>query len=301
MTERSGQTPDPADPEGLRFTISQQGIALGRQAAALDQIASSQQELFRRLDGLSQMLKEATGQLASPATTATLPAPNNVVTSASAESPENIRLQPEPFFGDVETCGGFLLQCHLIFQQAPRYYLSDHSKITLIINSLRNKALQWAQAFLAVHPISHFSYEHFLGEFQLVFDQPKKQEEAACKLLALKQRNVLSLIMLSISESWLWRLDGQIPLSREFSTNPSMKTLKIISAHNLRPTPSRSSSRPPFSRIPVYVSDNVKDHPLLAKVPPDHHSMIHHTFFRAHLPTLITVRGRNPCRSDIPG
>uniref|UniRef100_A0A3B3HAX6 DUF4939 domain-containing protein n=1 Tax=Oryzias latipes TaxID=8090 RepID=A0A3B3HAX6_ORYLA len=54
-----------------------------------------------------------------------------------------------------------------IFQEAPRYYHSDHSKITLVINSLRNKALQWAQAFLAVNPISHLTYEHFLGEFQL--------------------------------------------------------------------------------------------------------------------------------------
>uniref|UniRef100_A0A3P9LL98 DUF4939 domain-containing protein n=1 Tax=Oryzias latipes TaxID=8090 RepID=A0A3P9LL98_ORYLA len=73
--------------------------------------------------------------------------------------------QPEPFLGDVEACGGFLLQCQLIFQQAPRYYQSDHSKITLIINSLRSKAIQWAQAFITANPISQLRYDHFINEF----------------------------------------------------------------------------------------------------------------------------------------
>uniref|UniRef100_A0A3P9LFM5 DUF4939 domain-containing protein n=1 Tax=Oryzias latipes TaxID=8090 RepID=A0A3P9LFM5_ORYLA len=104
---------------------------------------------------------------------ATVHAPVNPASSA----PENIRLQPEPFFGDVEACRGFLLQCQLICQQAPRFYQTDHSKITLIINSLRSKALQWAQAFLSANPISHLFYERFLGEFRLIFDQPRKQEE----------------------------------------------------------------------------------------------------------------------------
>uniref|UniRef100_A0A3B3I1Q3 DUF4939 domain-containing protein n=1 Tax=Oryzias latipes TaxID=8090 RepID=A0A3B3I1Q3_ORYLA len=145
MTERTGHTPDPADPEGLRYAVKQQGIALGRQADALSQVASAQQELFQRLDGLTQSLMDLTGQMAPPA------AP----------------LSPEPFHGDVEACGGFLLQCRLLFQQAPRYYNSDLSKITLIINSLRYKALQWAQAFLTTNPVTHLSYEHFIEEFKL--------------------------------------------------------------------------------------------------------------------------------------
>uniref|UniRef100_A0A8C7X743 Gypsy retrotransposon integrase-like protein 1 n=1 Tax=Oryzias sinensis TaxID=183150 RepID=A0A8C7X743_9TELE len=199
---------EPSPSQGLRFAVSQQGIALGRQADALSQISSAQQELFRRLDGLTQTLRDVTERMAAPAAAATLPAPGNPVTSASESSPENFRLQPEPFFGDVEACGGFLLQCRLIFQQAPRYYLSDHSRITLIINSLRNKALQWAQAFLAANPISHITYEHFIGEFQLVFDLPKKQEEATRKLLALKQRNrhvtdhVIDFRILAVEAGW---------------------------------------------------------------------------------------------------
>uniref|UniRef100_A0A3B3HNC1 DUF4939 domain-containing protein n=1 Tax=Oryzias latipes TaxID=8090 RepID=A0A3B3HNC1_ORYLA len=42
--------------------------------------------------------------------------------------------------------------CLVKVQPTPRYYNSDLGKITLIINALRNKALQWAQAFLAIHP-----------------------------------------------------------------------------------------------------------------------------------------------------
>uniref|UniRef100_A0A3P9L044 CCHC-type domain-containing protein n=1 Tax=Oryzias latipes TaxID=8090 RepID=A0A3P9L044_ORYLA len=173
-----------------------------------DHVIHADRELFRRLDGLTQTLMDVSGQLAPPATAASLPAPGNIVTSASGSSPENFRIQPEPFFGDVEACGGFLLQCRLLFQQAPRYYLSDHSKITLIVNSLRNKALQWAKAFLAVNPITHLTFERFINEFQLVFDQPKKQEEATRKLLALKQRNrpvsdqIIDFRILAVEAGW---------------------------------------------------------------------------------------------------
>lgn len=54
---------------------------------------------------------------------------------------------------------------------------------------MRNNALQWSQAFLAVNPITHLPIERFIDEFRLMFDQPKKQEEASRKLLALRQRN----------------------------------------------------------------------------------------------------------------
>uniref|UniRef100_A0A3B3C083 DUF4939 domain-containing protein n=1 Tax=Oryzias melastigma TaxID=30732 RepID=A0A3B3C083_ORYME len=116
---------------------------------------------------------DLTSQLAKLALSPTPPLPQTgaAAASASATSHENIRLQPEAFHGEVEACGGFLLQCQLIFQQAPRYYQTDHSKIMLIINSLRGKALQWTQTYLFVHPISVLTFDHFLTEFKLVFDQ----------------------------------------------------------------------------------------------------------------------------------
>uniref|UniRef100_A0A3P9LH09 CCHC-type domain-containing protein n=1 Tax=Oryzias latipes TaxID=8090 RepID=A0A3P9LH09_ORYLA len=206
--QRTGPNPDPADPEGLRLAVNQQGIMLGRQADALTQMASAQQDLFRRLESMTQTLLELTGQQSSSAAPAPLPPSGNLTVSASASTPENYRLQPEPFHGDVEACGGFLLQCQLLFQQAPRFYHSDHSKITLIVNSLRGKALQWAQAFLAANPISHLPFERFIGEFRLVFDQPRKQEEATRRLLSLKQRNrsvsdhVIDFRILAVEAGW---------------------------------------------------------------------------------------------------
>ncbi|XP_078790756.1 uncharacterized protein LOC105356156 [Oryzias latipes] len=189
MTERTGHTPDPADPEGLRHAISVQGTLLSRQADALTQLSAVQQDLFRRLDSITHTLAELTRQPSNPTVSAQTAASGNNPTSADAMTPENFRLQPEPFSGDVAACGGFLLQCQLIFQQAPRFYQSDHSRISLIVNALRNKALQWAQAFLASNPISHLPFDRFIGEFRLVFDQPRKQEEATRRLLSLKQGN----------------------------------------------------------------------------------------------------------------
>uniref|UniRef100_A0A8C7YHL6 ribonuclease H n=1 Tax=Oryzias sinensis TaxID=183150 RepID=A0A8C7YHL6_9TELE len=169
---------------------------------------SAQQDLFRRLDSMTQTLLELTGQLSGSAAPVPAPPSVNLGTSASSSNPENYRLQPEPFLVDVENCGGFLLQCELLFQQAPRYYHSDHSKITLVVNSLRSKALQWAQAFLAANPITHLPFKRFIGEFRLVFDQPRKQEEATRRLLNLKQRNrsvsdhVVDFRILAVEAGW---------------------------------------------------------------------------------------------------
>uniref|UniRef100_A0A3P9HSQ5 ribonuclease H n=1 Tax=Oryzias latipes TaxID=8090 RepID=A0A3P9HSQ5_ORYLA len=206
MTERTGQLPDSADAEGLRLAVSQQGIMLGRQVDALSQMSAAQQELFHRLDNITQTLHELTDQFSHAAPQATV----DLTPSAPGPSStsENIRLQPEPFLGDVETCGGFLLQCQLIFQQAPRYYQTDHSKITLIINSLRNRRLHWAQAFLAANPITHLTYDRFLSEFRLIFDQPRKWEEVTRRLLELKQRNrpvsdhVIDFRILAVEAGW---------------------------------------------------------------------------------------------------
>uniref|UniRef100_A0A3B3HWK5 ribonuclease H n=1 Tax=Oryzias latipes TaxID=8090 RepID=A0A3B3HWK5_ORYLA len=196
MTERTGHNPDPADPEDLRQTITQQGLFLELLYSAVTRITTVQEDLLSQMKGTTQTITELTKPHASSAPGSSLP------------FSENIRLQPEPFSGDVEACGGFLLQCQLICQQAPRYYQSDLSKISLIINSLRNKALQWAQAYLSTNPISQITYEHFLREFRQIFDQPRKQEEATRRLLALKQRNrpvsdhIIDFRILAVEAGW---------------------------------------------------------------------------------------------------
>uniref|UniRef100_A0A3P9GYX4 Retrotransposon gag domain-containing protein n=1 Tax=Oryzias latipes TaxID=8090 RepID=A0A3P9GYX4_ORYLA len=206
--ERTGQNPNPADPEELRQIVSQQGNFLELLYSTISRITTVQEDLLTRVKSNTRSITKLTELYANPAPGLT--SSGNTAASATCPCavPENIRLQPEPFFGDVEACGGFLLQCLLICQQAPRFYQTDHSKITLIINSLRSKALQWAQAFLSANPLSHLSYERFLGEFRLVFDQPRKQDEATRRLLALKQRNrpvsdhVIDFRILAVEAGW---------------------------------------------------------------------------------------------------
>ncbi|XP_078812567.1 uncharacterized protein LOC144996750 [Oryzias latipes] len=206
MTERTGHSPDPADPEELRFAVNQHSLYLELLYSAISRVTTVQEDLLSRINGINDTIRIFSSQISAPVST--LPAPVTAATSTSAPSPENFRLQPEPYFGDGEACRGFLLKCRLLFQQAPRYYNSDLSKITLIINSLRNKALQWAQAFLAINPVSQLTYECFIDKFKLVFDQPRKQEEAARKLLALEQRNrsvsdhVIDFRILAVEAGW---------------------------------------------------------------------------------------------------
>ncbi|XP_023813430.1 uncharacterized protein LOC111947761 isoform X2 [Oryzias latipes] len=196
-------------------------------------MSAAQQDFFRRLDCITHTLTELTGQASTVSVTTQAPASGNSFTSASAVTPENFRLQPEPFSGDVTACGGFLLQCQLIFQQAPRHYQTDQSRIALIVNSLRNKALQWAQAFLAAHPISHLPFDRFIEEFRLVFDQPRKQEEATRRLLNLKQGNRSPSDLISGYENVT--LNGALDLRAFFKTlfHPTMWSRYLLTSHQL--------------------------------------------------------------------
>uniref|UniRef100_A0A8C7Z746 Retrotransposon gag domain-containing protein n=1 Tax=Oryzias sinensis TaxID=183150 RepID=A0A8C7Z746_9TELE len=231
MTERTGQTPDPADPadpEGLRHAVNQQRAFLELHSNAISRMSKIQEDLLSRLNGIMQKLTDLPGQMSNSVTTATLPTSGNTSTNPPVPTPKNFRLQPEPFYGDVEACSGFLLQCQLLFHQAPRYYSSDPSKITLIVNSLRNKALQWAQAFLAANPITHLPFERFINEFCLVFDQPKKKEEATRKLLALRQHNrsvrdhVIDFRILAVEACW------SDPALHGFSVSPRPAPYPLI-------------------------------------------------------------------------
>uniref|UniRef100_A0A8C7X8W2 CCHC-type domain-containing protein n=1 Tax=Oryzias sinensis TaxID=183150 RepID=A0A8C7X8W2_9TELE len=71
-----------------------------------------------------------------------------------------------------------------------------------------SKALRWAQAFLAVNHIPQLPLERFISEFRLVFDRPKKQEEATRRLLSLKQGNrsvcdhVIDFRILAVEAGW---------------------------------------------------------------------------------------------------
>uniref|UniRef100_A0A3P9JQ61 ribonuclease H n=1 Tax=Oryzias latipes TaxID=8090 RepID=A0A3P9JQ61_ORYLA len=197
-------------------------------------------------------------------------------------TPENVRLQPEPFFGDVSVCGGFLLQCDLIFQQAPRYNQADHARISLIVNSLRSKALQWAQAFLAAHPITHLPFDRFLGEFRLVFDLPRKQEEATRRLLSLKQGNrpvsehLIDFRILAVEAGWPdpalkgifyqslnERIKDHLCTQPETDTFEELVTAALRSDLRLRERQTEQKSKPPSTHV-----NPVRPLPLVAPANP---------------------------------
>uniref|UniRef100_A0A8C7YDD3 CCHC-type domain-containing protein n=1 Tax=Oryzias sinensis TaxID=183150 RepID=A0A8C7YDD3_9TELE len=282
MTERTGQTPDPADPEGLRYAVTQQGIFLGLQFNLLTRITSVQEDLVSRIKEITRTLNEFSGQTSRTTASAPSPSSGNSATSASTLIPENVRLQPEPFFGDVSACGGFLLQCDLIFQQAPRYYQADHARISLIVNSLRSKALQWAQAFLASHPITQLPFERFLGEFRLVFDLPRKQEEATRRLLSLKQGNrpvsehLIDFRIFAVEAGWPdpalkgifyqslnERIKDHLCSQPETDTFEELVTAALRSDLRLRERQTEQMSKPPSSLV-----NSVRHLPLVAPANP---------------------------------
>uniref|UniRef100_A0A3B5QV56 DUF4939 domain-containing protein n=1 Tax=Xiphophorus maculatus TaxID=8083 RepID=A0A3B5QV56_XIPMA len=52
---------------------------------------------------------------------------------------------PEKYSGEINRCGGFLLQCSLAFNNSPRSFAHDGAKISYIISHLSGRALDWAE------------------------------------------------------------------------------------------------------------------------------------------------------------
>ncbi len=96
---------------------------------------------------------------------------------------------PEPFSGDLDLCGGFLLQCHLIFAQHSISFSSDLSKIHYVLGLLRGKALAWAEATSSVVDFESITYMNFEARFREVFDHPSREGNASTRLMKLKQGN----------------------------------------------------------------------------------------------------------------
>lgn len=85
-------------------------------------------------------------------------------------------------------CGGFVLQCRLAFYCAPTTYSFHVAKITFVISALKGEALRWAHSYLTTHKIGTLTFSQF-ESFLLVFNHPRQQEEAAERLLTLRQGN----------------------------------------------------------------------------------------------------------------
>ncbi|XP_025760795.1 uncharacterized protein LOC109200937 isoform X1 [Oreochromis niloticus] len=151
---------DPADP--IRSAINKQGAMLGRH----DQLLQSLRDQYEELNATQGELR---AKQPDPA--------YRCVTSPP----------PEPFHGELDLCGGFLFQCTLFFSRSPLSFPTDAAKISHFVGLLRGRALAWAEAYLSTNPLQSCDFDDFLGEFKATFSPPVSEDDAAQKLLALRQ------------------------------------------------------------------------------------------------------------------
>lgn len=190
---------DPADPgiaechpERVIQAINNQGAVLGQHEQLLHALIQSQETSANQIAQLNTMLQQLTTNLStaqapvqstaseSPAS-APLPAP-------SVQSPREVHVpDPEPYSGDMGKCGGFLLQCSLVFSQKPATYATGASKVAFVMGLLQGKALDWAAAMWQKDPLIRNNFNVFEKEIRKVFDHPVKGKEASKRLLTLTQ------------------------------------------------------------------------------------------------------------------
>ncbi|KAK2899403.1 hypothetical protein Q8A73_012532 [Channa argus] len=91
----------------------------------------------------------------------------------------------EPFLGNLGKCRGFLLQCCLVFAQQPHTYASDPGKVAYVIGLLRGRALEWAEVKVGSSLLIPFHM--FINDLRKAFDHPACSENAAHRLLSLRQ------------------------------------------------------------------------------------------------------------------
>ena len=157
-----------------------------------------QQQTLAQHDHLLQQLIQAVG---SPSPTlpggqdppdpggqpcpADLPVPPQPVAPPPSAEP---RLPaPQRYNGNPGACRGFLTQCQLTFELQPTSFPTARSRIAYIITSLTDKALAWATAIWQLQGPECSDITLFTNEMLRIFDQSASGQEAAKKLLLLRQ------------------------------------------------------------------------------------------------------------------
>ncbi|OCT56107.1 hypothetical protein XELAEV_18002157mg [Xenopus laevis] len=93
----------------------------------------------------------------------------------------------ECFEGDQLKFRGFLHQCQMQFQFTPHHYLTDTTKVGLIVSLLSVDALSWVSLYLEnSEPILN-NLSQFLVAMKLMFDDPNQRFTAETDLLHLHQ------------------------------------------------------------------------------------------------------------------
>lgn len=181
---------DPADADPIVRAISNQGAILGQHDQLLKNLMDNQTTTNDQIAQLNAMLRELSIKLTQPVPSPTLdqqqapPPPPHV----SAQHTREAHIpDPENYRGEMGKCGGFLLQCSLVFSQKPVTYAADSSKVAFVMGLLQGKALDWATAMWQSHTDIHNDYVKFESELKKVFDHPVQGKEASKRLLCLNQ------------------------------------------------------------------------------------------------------------------
>lgn len=175
---------DPAPPEAIKEAISKQGEIIGRHDNMLRGIMDSLQELHHQISHLATTVMQPDPSTNPPVSTPPEPAPPP---QPSPCFKEPFVPSPEPFSGELGSCGQFILNCSLVFDLQPLSYPSDKAKVAFMINLLRGKAAKWATALWYSSSPVLASFDSFTCELRKVFDHPVKGREATRRLLALCQ------------------------------------------------------------------------------------------------------------------
>lgn len=180
---------DPADTDSFRQALSAQGALVGHHGRALQEIMDSLQTLNTRVTQLSGLLDQVSTHLPSVPSAAKPSSSENTVPSAAPVTTfrEPHMPTPERYSGELGSCGRFLLQCSLVFDQQPTTFASDKSKIAFVVSLLSGRAAQWATALWERESQITLNYPQFVAEIRKIFDHPVRGREAANRLLTLRQ------------------------------------------------------------------------------------------------------------------
>lgn len=178
---------DPQDQDSsLRQALASQGALVGQHDKILREVTAKLLELSTNVAKLSQDVSQLSTHLTAPSPTPTVQAAASTPPTAMPAR-EPFIPTPERFSGDLGSCGRFLLQCALVFEQQPHTYASDKSRISFILGLLSGKASQWATAAWEANSRIFQSYTSFTAEMRKIFDHPVKGREAGKRLLSLNQ------------------------------------------------------------------------------------------------------------------
>lgn len=180
---------DPSDTDSVTRALSNQGALLGQHDTLLRKLMESQQTTSDQIAQLGAMFSELKTSLTQ--TISQTPSTASTDQPSPYESAQFMREphvpDPDHYRGDMGKCGGFLLQCSLVFTQKPITYSQDHSKIAFIMGLLQGKALDWATAMWQSNSDIHNDYKKFVQELKKVFDHPVQGKEASKRLLTIRQ------------------------------------------------------------------------------------------------------------------